>query len=333
MNVTCVVAERANEIAVRHCSLREPGDHEILIRTMYSCISPGTELRCLAGQEPNVGKFPMITGYSLVGQVIKGAGAIHEGNLVFANGTSVVPDGITSAWGGHLSRCIVSPDQVVILSPSVDLKMASALSMLSIAMHAVCRSAPLPGDRVLVVGQGLIGQLAAVLMKRAGCRVAVCDLAHDHLDISRKLGVACQYVVEEHWHHSFRRDFPDGVDTLIDATGSAKVIAANLPLLRAKSWSNGYEPSPKVVLLASYHGDVCFDYQQTLFNKEADIVTCRTYLPHERERALRLLTSHVVDISPVLSDTLPAGQASEAFRRLRDEPNRWITLVLDWSAE
>lgn len=100
MNVTCVVAERANEIAVRHCSLREPGDHEILIRTMYSCISPGTELRCLAGQEPNAGKFPMITGYSLVGRVIKGAGAIQEGNLVFANGTSVVPDGITSAWGG-----------------------------------------------------------------------------------------------------------------------------------------------------------------------------------------------------------------------------------------
>ena len=139
--------------------------------------------------------------------------------------------------------------------------------------------------------------------------------------------------MEEHWHHSFRRDFPDGVDTLIDATGSAKVVAANLPLLRAKSWSNGYEPSPKVVLLASYRGDVCFDYQQTLFNKEADIVTCRNYLPHERERALRLLTSHVVDISPVLSDMLPAGQAPEAFRRLHDEPNRWTTLVLDWSAE
>ena len=333
MNVTCVVAERVNEIAVRRCSLREPGEHEILFQTIYSCISPGTELRCLDGQEPNAGKFPMITGYSLVGRVLKGAGAVHEGDLVFANGAPVVPDGITSAWGGHLSRCIISPDQVVVLPPSVDLKMASALSMLSIAMHGVYRSAPLPGDRVLVVGQGLIGQLAATLINRAGCRVAVCDLSTERLEVSGKLGLACRYVVEEHWHNAFRRDFPDGVDTLIDATGSVKVVAANLPLLRDKSWSNNYDPSPKMVLLASYRGDVCLDYQQTLFNKEADIVTCRTYLPHERERALRLLTTQAVNIAPVLSDTLPAAQAPEAFRRLREEPNRWTTIVLDWSAE
>ena len=333
MKVTCVVAERRHEVVVVQGSLREPGEHELVVQTLYSCISPGTELRCLAGKEANAGKFPKITGYSQVGRVIKSAGAIRAGDLVFLNGTSVVPDGITSAWGGHLSRCIALPEQVVKLPPAVDLKMASALSMVSVAMHGVCRAAPLPGDRVLIVGQGLIGQFAAVLLKLAGCRVAVCDPLSYRLDVAGKLGIEFRYVAAENWQHLLRRDFPDGVDMLVDATGSAKVIAANLPLLRDKSWSNGYEPSPKLVLLASYPDEVCLDYRQTLFNKETEIITCRTYLPHERERVLRLLAFHTLDILPVLSDTLPARQAPEAFRRLRDEPNQWMTMVLDWSAE
>lgn len=330
IRVKCVVGEGLNRVVVGNFMLREASEGEVLVKTIFSAISPGTELRCLAGNEPNAGRFPMITGYSLVGEVLRGAGAIREGDRVFLNGTSVCPAGITSSWGGHISHAISPASQVVKLPNDIDLRMASALSMLSIAMHGVCKAAPLPGDNVLVAGQGLIGQFAASFMKMAGCRVAVCDPLMFRLDVATRMGIELTYQVGNGWQDKFRGDFPDGVDTLIDATSSPKAVAANASLLRAKSCENPYQSSPKLVLLASYPGNIILDYQETLFNKETDILTCRTYLPHERERVIRLLAMGALDIMPVLTATMPADDAPEAFRLLREDASRYITIVLDW---
>lgn len=330
MRVKCVVAEGVNRVVVGSFMLREASENEVLVKTIFSAISPGTELRCLAGNEPNAVRFPMITGYSLAGEVLRGAGAIREGDLVFLNGTSVCPAGISSSWGGHISHAIASASQVVKLPKEIDPRMASAVSMLSIAMHGVGKAAPLPGDKVLVAGQGLIGQFAASFMKMAGCRVAVCDPVMFRLDVARRMGIELTYQVSDGWQDKFRGDFPDGVDTLIDATGSPKAVAANVPLLRAKSWENPYQPSPKLVLLASYPGNIILDYQETLFNKELDVITCRTYLPHERERVICLLAAGVLDITPALTATMPVDEAPEAFRLLREDANHYITIVLDW---
>jgi threonine dehydrogenase-like Zn-dependent dehydrogenase len=121
------------------------------------------------------------------------------------------------------------------------------------------------------------------------------------------------------------------IDILVDATGLPKVVAANAALLRAKSWANPYEPSPKLVLLASYPGEIALDYQETLFNKETEIVTCRNILPHERDRALRLLVAGTPDLTPLVAEVVPVREAPEAFRLLREEPHRHVTFVIDWT--
>ena len=133
MKTIAVVAEAPNRVVVGEYSLREPRADEVVIATAYSTISPGTELRCLAGREPNAQRFPMITGYSLAGTILRGAGDFKPGDRVFLNGASVCPDGIASAWGGHIQYAIAPVSQVVRLPAGVDLKAASALSMLSIA--------------------------------------------------------------------------------------------------------------------------------------------------------------------------------------------------------
>jgi 3-hydroxyethyl bacteriochlorophyllide a dehydrogenase len=332
MKTVCVVAREPNRVVVGEYTLREPRADEVVIATAFSTISPGTELRCLAGREPNAPPFPMITGYSLAGTIQRGAGEFQPGDRVFLNGTPVCPEGIASGWGGHIQYAIAPAAQVVRLPAGVDLKTASALSMLSIAMHGVCRAAPLPGDRVLVTGQGLIGLFAAALLRRAGCRVAVADKIPARLAVAARLGQTHPLLVGENWPAPARAVFPDGVDTLLDATGVPAVVRANLPLLRGKSWGNSYEPSPKLVLLASFPGEIALDYQETLFNKETEVVTCRTYLPHERERVLRLLATGELDVAAVLSEVVPVAEAPAAFRRLREEPAEHITFVLDWGA-
>ena len=175
MKTLCAVATDVNRVEVGAYDIRDPLPGELLIETLFSAVSPGTELRCLAGKEPHAGPFPMITGYSLVGKVLRGDEAIGSGDLVFAPGAAVVPEGVSRSWGGHIGHAIVPAASALRLAAGVDVLSASALAMLSIALHGVSRSRPSAGDRVMVAGLGLIGQMATMLFKLMGCQVAVCD--------------------------------------------------------------------------------------------------------------------------------------------------------------
>ena len=52
MNARSILHVGINEVAVRDVDVRDPGPGEVLIETVYSGISPGTELRCLRGKRP-----------------------------------------------------------------------------------------------------------------------------------------------------------------------------------------------------------------------------------------------------------------------------------------
>jgi D-arabinose 1-dehydrogenase-like Zn-dependent alcohol dehydrogenase len=58
-----------NTVAPGELELPSPGQYEVLVRTAYSCISPGTEMRCLAGNESGSTIYPFIPGYALTGEV------------------------------------------------------------------------------------------------------------------------------------------------------------------------------------------------------------------------------------------------------------------------
>ena len=112
MQIQCVVAQAKNRVEVQAHSIREPLPEEVVAETLFSAISPGTELRCLAGNEHNAGAFPMITGYSLVAKVVRPAGDLRKGEMVFFNGTPLCPQGVSLSWGGHVSH-VVAPQHGV----------------------------------------------------------------------------------------------------------------------------------------------------------------------------------------------------------------------------
>lgn len=329
MRTTCVVATDINQVEVGEYELREPQPGEVLVETLYSTISPGTELRCLRAGQPEA-TFPMVTGYSLAGKVLRGAGDLRAGDHVFVKGTGAMPEGVASLWGGHIGHAIVPAEAALKLPPTIDPRTASALAMLTISLHGVLKCRPEVGERVLVAGLGLIGQVAAALFRLAGCQVAVCDPVESRRAIAAPDGKFA-YAPGPDWHEAARRDFPEGFDTVMDCTGLPAVVTANLPLLRAKSYDDLYEPSPKLALLASYEGDIALDYHPTIFDKETELVTCRGYLPHEFERMVRLLETGALELGPILSTVMPVSEAPEGFRRLREHPEDLLTITFDWA--
>ena len=67
-----LVATAVHQVEVRDIELPRPERDDVLVQALYTCISPGTELRCLAGQQRGT-TFPFIPGYAMVGKVIQSA--------------------------------------------------------------------------------------------------------------------------------------------------------------------------------------------------------------------------------------------------------------------
>ena len=65
-----IVFDKPNSVVLGEIELQGCGDDEILAETIFSFVSPGTELRVLSGNQPNT-NFPLIPGYSWVGRVIE----------------------------------------------------------------------------------------------------------------------------------------------------------------------------------------------------------------------------------------------------------------------
>jgi len=85
-----VLFEEIGRVSVSTACLKECGPDEIVCETLYSTISPGTELRMLAGHYGTAGKFPFVPGYSSVGRIVSVGSDVagwSEGDLINSRNT------------------------------------------------------------------------------------------------------------------------------------------------------------------------------------------------------------------------------------------------------
>ena len=149
---------------------RAAGPGECLVRMLYSGISRGTERLVLAGQVPpsqwpvmraplQQGEFPSPVkyGYSAVGE-------LADGQRVFC-------------LHPHQDHFLAPAAMCVPLPAALPSRRAVLAANMETAVNILWDAAPLVGERVLVVGAGVVGLLSAWLLARvAGVEVVVCDL-------------------------------------------------------------------------------------------------------------------------------------------------------------
>ncbi|GGW71820.1 dehydrogenase [Streptomyces lucensis JCM 4490] len=160
---------------LRDVTLAEPAEDEVLVRALYSGISRGTETLVFRGGVPESqhavmrapfqeGDFPgpVKYGYLSVGVVEAGPAALI-GRTVFC----LYP---------HQSRYVVPVNAVTVVPERVPAARAVLAGTVETAVNALWDAAPLIGDRIAVVGGGMVGcSVAALLARFPGVRLQLVD--------------------------------------------------------------------------------------------------------------------------------------------------------------
>ncbi|MFJ2177750.1 zinc-binding alcohol dehydrogenase [Streptomyces sp. NPDC087851] len=174
---------------IREVTLPEPGDGDVLVRTLCSGVSRGTETLVFRGGVPRSqhtamrapfqdGEFPgpVKYGYLNVGLVEEGPPELR-GRTVFC----LYP---------HQTRYVVPASAVTPVPDDVPAGRAILAGTVETAVNALWDAAPLIGDRVAVVGGGMIGcSVAALLARYPGVRVQLVDAEPARAGIAEALGV------------------------------------------------------------------------------------------------------------------------------------------------
>ena len=211
--------------AIREESLAPPGSDEVLVETLHSAISRGTESLVFHGRVPEsehermraphqtgTFPFPVKYGYLNVGRVVEGPSALKD-RVVFC----LYP---------HQSRYVVSARDVVPVPDGVDPARAVLAGNMETAINGIWDAEVRIGDRVAVVGAGVVGSLVAYLAGRiAGCRVELVDVLPERTRVAAALGV--DFASPE----SARKE----ADVVLHASGAPAGLATALSLAGTES--------------------------------------------------------------------------------------------------
>ncbi|HET6502469.1 MAG TPA: zinc-binding alcohol dehydrogenase [Amycolatopsis sp.] len=174
---------------IRAAEVPEPGPGEVLVRTLCSGVSRGTESLVFRGGVPESqyramrapfqeGDFPAPVkyGYLNVG-VVEDGPADLLGRAVFC----LYP---------HQTRYVVPAGAVTVVPDAVPLPRAVLAGTVETAVNALWDAAPLVGDRIAVIGAGMVGcAVARLLAGFPGARVQLVDVDPARAVVAGQLGV------------------------------------------------------------------------------------------------------------------------------------------------
>lgn len=176
-------------VEIRSCTLLPVGAGEALVQTAFSGISRGTERLVISGAvsqqewermraplQEGAFPFPVKYGYCATGTVEEGPDGL-KGRSVFC-------------LHPHQDRFIAPVEMLVPVPGGVPLRRATLAANMETALNAVWDSGASAGDRIVIVGAGIVGLLVAYLSARLpGADVTVADVA-DRDSIVTRLGAS-----------------------------------------------------------------------------------------------------------------------------------------------
>jgi L-idonate 5-dehydrogenase len=205
--------------------------------------------------------------------------------------------------GGFRQSLAVDDAQAVPILPTMTMAEAAMAEPLAVCLHAALQADSLLGAKVLVTGCGPIGALAVVAARHGGAaEIVATDVSDYPLTLARRVGASRTINVADDSQGlaPYARD-KGTFDVLFEASGNEAAIRGALEVLRPGG----------IVVQLGLGGDMNLP-MNVLVAKELQVRGTFRF-DEEFRLAVELMGKGLVDVKPLLTETLPFDRAREAF--------------------
>jgi 2-desacetyl-2-hydroxyethyl bacteriochlorophyllide A dehydrogenase len=295
-----------HQVELREEALPELGAEEVLVETVCSAISAGTEMLVYQGRFPRdietdsvisslrgSLEYPLAYGYACVGKIKETGPQVDKS----------IRDQLVFAFQPHTSHFITNPNSLFPIPDSLSPGAACFLPNMETAVNLVQDAAPILGECVLVLGQGVVGLLAASLLSEFPLETLVTadcfELRRNSSPVSQRFSLD---PYSPNFHKEARKMLNGSADLTFELSGRPETLNDALAI-------TGYSGR---IVIGSWYGE-----------KRAEIDLGGAF---HRSR-IKLISSQVSTLAPELSGRWNKARrfnaAWKALERIKTE--KWIT--------
>lgn len=348
MKTKAIVYDGVDQVRLGEVTLPECGPKQVVAKTLYTFVSPGTELRVLGGHYGAAGNYPLVPGYAAISEVVE-VGAevrgLRVGDRISCRNSARFAD-MNVMWGGEAGLHVYdteTEDTPVLLPPGLTDEQClpyAAAEVAAISLRGVEAADPKEGETALVIGQGMIGQFSAMFLKLRGAKVVVADIDANRLAESAKAGVsAAVNLSEDGAADRVARLGNGGFDIVVEASGSIPGVELAYRSIRRKpqNYSADYKVEPirfygrdwpRLVMQANYVKEISINPFAFFAGEGVTILTPADRGVEERQRVVEYVRAGKVDMTPFLGTVVPCDEMPAFYRKL--QRREIVSLVGDW---
>jgi L-iditol 2-dehydrogenase len=223
---------------------------------------------------------------------------------------------------GAFAEYVAVPQHIVYRLPeAVSFAQGATVEAVSIAVHAVRRTALNPGDTAVVVGTGVIGLFVVQALRAAGCdRVIAIDIDQGRLDLAQSLGadVALNPSKVDVLQEVLSCTEGRGVHLAYEAVGLASTVQTAISVLRKGG---------QLALVGNLSPHVEFPLQSVVTRELTLLGSCASC--GEYPDCLDLMAQQKIKVDPLISAQAPLIEGATWFKRLHDREAGLIKVILE----
>ncbi|WP_309381399.1 medium chain dehydrogenase/reductase family protein [Cerasicoccus frondis] len=339
-----IVFNNVNEVCIQEHQLPECGPYDLYCETLYTFVSPGTELRVLSGKYSKPKDFPLVPGYSAIARVLEvgsSVSGVRPGDLISGRNPKRLPE-INVMWGAQAAHHVYSTlgeDRPVLINTDKPLEYVIA-EVSAISHRGVDAAGAKAEETAVVIGQGMIGAFSAAFLIERGCRVIVCDVNENRLEKAMERGAAAAVNMRESDALERLKFFLNGgADIVVESSGTSKGIETAFQLLRKKPQAYGadykVEPIgfygsdwPRLIVQANYIEDVSINPHSFFDGEGVTILTPADRGVEDRLKVVEYIRTGQIRADDYIDLVLPYSQAAEGYKQLENQ--EVSSVVFEW---
>jgi len=314
-----ISVQKPSQVVIEEFTPPSPQAGEVLIQTRTSLVSPGTERAFYLALPNTNANYPLYPGYSNIGKVIA-LGTGVEGLQVGDRVASTTP---------HASQVVAPAAKCVLVPAGLSDDEAAFFNLIAIAMQGVHKARIELGEKVLVIGAGMIGLFAMQLARQSGgLPVLIVDQDAQRLQIAQTLGADVTAPPDA-------PDLPNSAAVVIEATGAAAAV-----VLAFQSAA----PRGRVILLGSSRGETDgVNFYRDVHRKGISIIGAHEITRPQYEDspgwwtqtaehriALELLARGRLQVQPLITHHFNWQDFSHAYDLLASWDSLAMGMVIHW---